>query len=107
MLRREPRRIDPERLPAAGAWMTAKLSRQAQRMLSDIGFESIENDDITIGPVKILLSRRAIDQLNCQAIELAGQFPLRTQPAEVKRLQAKVKELRENTSGYDDQDAEP
>jgi hypothetical protein len=87
--------------------MTAKLSRQAQRMLADLGFERIENDDITIGPVTILLSRRAIDHLNCQAIELAGQFPLRAQSAEIWRLKAKVKELRENTSGYADQDAEP
>jgi len=82
--------------------MAAVLSRQAQRMLADLGFERIEQDEITIDQVTILLSRRAIDHLNCQAIALADQFPL-TRADEIKRLKARVNELLAHSSGNEDQ----
>ena len=44
----------------------AHMNRKAQKMLADAGFTRIENDEIWMGPIKILLNRRAIECLNQQ-----------------------------------------
>lgn len=45
---------------------TAKLNRKAQKMLGDLGFTRIENEEVWLGPVRFLLHNRAIECLNQQ-----------------------------------------
>jgi hypothetical protein len=55
----------------------AKLSQQAVRMLEDAGCNEISDDLIVIGTtdVRVLLSHRAVADLNAQAREWAETQP--------------------------------
>lgn len=57
---------------------TAKMGRNAQRMLANIGCERIENEEFTFKGVRVLLHNRAIECLNDQAREFEERLQKET-----------------------------